>query len=89
MMRLTIHLGHLLWQTLQLLGGAPWWKEEIFHGERSPKTWGNNLFYFFPIIFFGKQLVLLFLFYDIPFSARNQMWRKQNDIFWGGFGKGT
>ena len=30
-MRLTIHLGHLLWQTLQLLGGAePWWKEESF-----------------------------------------------------------
>lgn len=55
MMRLTIHLGHLLWQTLQLLGGAdfPWWKEEIFPwGEIFP----NNL---------GEQLVLIFCFHEI------------------------
>jgi len=60
MMRLTIHLGHLLWQTLQLLGGAPWWKEEIFHGERSPKTWGNNLFYFFSHHIFRKTTCFTF-----------------------------
>ena len=35
----------------------------------------------------GEQLVLLFFSMTFRISARNQMWRKQNDIFLGGFGK--